>query len=305
MTNRPLCVLCGQPLADTAYVCTPCTDGVRRALLLVVTLAGEAEVTIARLDRLVRTGGRPEPVEDDPPLGPGQTPPQGALTATPLPVALWAGPRYDAAVTELLSTARHVAAESGRPLPTVRVTPCPHRSCEARRRGQAYGPVCGEQSPPEHPLRMLAAWLAERAQLNWLRYRPEGEELLRGITAACRQIESIVDRPVERVIVGRCPCGEYLYARAGAATVTCTGCGTHYDVAATRDRMRESLADSLFTGAEIATLATYLGYQGRREATRNRIKVWASRGLVTPHGEYAGAPAYRFGEVMARLMTAS
>ncbi len=190
----------------------------------------------------------------------------------PLPVNLAAAADHDAAVNTLTTWARHVHEESGRPLPEV----------------------------DGHPLAGLAAWLAD--QLDWLRHRPEAEEAFDEIGDACRVLVRVVDRPAERIIVGQCGCGEYLYAVRGREYVTCSGCGTTYDVEAARDLLRESLDQRLCTAAEIALLAAYLGLAGKRDAIRNKITVWAGRGLVVRHSEIRGEPAYVFGEVVARLM---
>lgn len=181
----------------------------------------------------------------------------------PLPVNLDAGAEHDAAVTVLTTWARHIHEASGRALPTT-----------TRR--------------DEHPLAILATWLV--GQLDWLRHRPEGGDALDELSDACRILIRVVDRPADRVLAGRCPCGEYLYAIRTAATVTCRACNTGYDVQATRRILREQLGNALFTGAEIATLATYLGLTPNREATRNLIKVWASRGMIVAHGTYRAEP---------------
>jgi hypothetical protein len=147
---------------------------------------------------------------------------------------------------------------------------------------------------------VVARWLA--GQLDWLRHRPEAEAAFDEIGDACRVLVRVVDRPAERIIVGQCGCTEYLYAVRGREYVTCAGCGTTYDVEAARDLLRESLDQRLCTAAEIALLARYLGIKGEREAVRHKIVVWASRGLVTAHSNLHGEPAYRFGDVAARLM---
>jgi len=190
----------------------------------------------------------------------------------PLPVNLTAAADHDAAVNTLTTWARHVQEESGRPLPEVE----------------------------GHPLIALAAWLV--GQLDWLRHRPEAEEAFDEIGDACRVLVRVVDRAADRIIVGQCGCGEYLYAVRGREHVTCSGCNTQYNVEAARDLLRESLDQRLCTAAEIALLAAYLGLAGKREQVRHKITVWADRGLVVRHSEIRGEPAYVFGEVVARLM---
>ena len=58
----PECARCGHPVADMAYVCSPCTVGLTTALLGndhrlgAIALLDELPVTIARLDRLGEAG---------------------------------------------------------------------------------------------------------------------------------------------------------------------------------------------------------------------------------------------------------
>jgi hypothetical protein len=133
-----------------------------------------------------------------------------------------------------------------------------------------------------------------------------------GLSEACRILVRVVDRPPERIVVGQCPCGEYLYAIRAAPAVTCRSCGASYDVDATRAMLRRQLGQTLMTAAEIATLATYLGLTGSRGTTRKLINQWASRGLIAAHGSYhvddedqadedGVAGLFRFGDVIERL----
>jgi hypothetical protein len=293
MTDAPTCERCGDRIHDTAYVCSRCASWLASDLDLVAKVAGEAMVTIGRLDRIARVGGRGEDVAEDTSCtcptctDPDAAEPDSALYPTSWPVNLGAGVRHDAAVGELTTWVRHVAETRGIP-------------------GPPYATHSAEQGQRVHPLTACAAWLT--GQLDWLRHRPEAAEAFDALVAACRVILRVVDRGPERVIVGQCPCqvvredgrpAECLYAVRGAAQVTCRSCGTSYDVDSTRDMLKRRLDQALFTGAEIATLVAYLG-EGQREPIRKLIKVWHSRGLLVVH-DYGGQPAYRFGEVISRL----
>jgi hypothetical protein len=259
-----------------AYLCSAEATKLRTELERVALVAGEAMTTISKQARIGGGGRRTDP-------------------EVPLPVNLTAAADHDAAVNTLTTWARHVHEESGRPLPEVRTAPCLHPTCAERR----YGPPCAGE-PPEHPIAVLATWLG--GQLDWLRHRPEAEEAFDEIGDACRVLVRVVDRAADRIIVGQCGCGEYLYAVRGREHVTCAGCNTQYNVEAARDLLRESLDQRLCTAAEIALLAAYLGLAGQRDAIRHKITVWADRGLVVRHSEIRGEPAYVFGEVVARLM---
>lgn len=281
MTDQPTCPRpgCGRLIHDQAYVCGVCETRLAADLARVALVAGEATTTIARQARMGSGGRRTEP---DPPL----------------PVNLAAAADHDAAVNTLTTWARHVAEERGTLLPAVRLAPCAHVSCHERRIRVSQGPTClGE--PPESPTVVLTTWLA--GQLQWLRHRPEADEAYDELGDACRVLVRVVDRAPDRIIVGQCPCDSYLYAVRGAAQVRCGSCGTSYAVDETRDLLRRSLDQSLFTAAEIATLVTYLGLERKREATRKLINQWATRSLIVVH-DYRGESAFRFGEVVSRLM---
>lgn len=263
MSDKPTCPRCDKPIHDVAYICKDCGRDLERSLQLVARLAGDITLTVAKLARIQHSGSS----EKEPDLGKAP----GALFPTPLPVNLHAADRHDAAVNTLHTWARH--------------------ACEER--GQS---IDGEG----HPLAIVATFLV--AQVGWLRYRPEADEAFDDLNSACRTIERVVDRPPGTVVVGRCPCNTYLYAVRGSETVKCQGCGTGYDVKASLDGLREELSDRLLTAGQIATMAAYLGLTERREAARLLINVWGDRGLIQPHGRIDGDRAYRFGEVLPRLL---
>ena len=263
--SEPTCPQCARPIHDTAYICTACAGALQDALGDVVKVAGDITLTVARLDRVQRHGGTPVEMGDD-----GWHRGKGALFPTPLIVNLSAARSHDAAAGELTTWARHVVEERG------------------------------ARPGPGHPLAACALFLA--GQVDWLRHQPEAGEAFTALTAACRTIVSIVDRPADRTVVGRCPCGTYLYARQGADNVACTGCGTSYDVASSRDDLRRELEDRLMTAGQIATMAAHLGLTNSRETTRKLINKWAERSRIVAHGRIDGDPTYLFGEVLTRLL---
>ena len=281
MTDAPLCALCGRPVIDMAYVCDRCAAKTRTELERVALVAGEAMTTIAKQARIGTPGRRTDP-------------------EMPLPVNREAAADHDAAVSTLVTWARHVHEESGRTLPSLRALPCRHPSCLRIRQGRTDGPLC-PIAVPEHPTAVMATWLVR--QVDWIRHRPEAVQALDEIDDACRVLVRVVDRPAERLVVGQCACGTYLYATAKADDVTCAQCGTTYGVQASRDMLREQLDEMLFTAAEIAVLAQFLGLTERRDAARKLINQWAVRGHMVVH-DYLGEPAYRFGEVIDRLVAA-
>jgi hypothetical protein len=285
VTDQPTCDRCHEPIHDQAYVCPQCTRRLRRDLETVARVAGEAWTTIARLDRIGGRNGRAELEPEDTtcacePCRRGRRDKaDNALAPRPWPINLAAARRHDAAVNELTTWVRHIAQTRGAP---------------------------GPEPPRGHPLAAAATWLT--GHLDWLRHRPEAAEAFDALGDACRVLVRIVDRPPERVVVGQCPCQvvtdggrppEYLYAIRGAAQVACRSCGTTYDVDSSRDELKRQLDQALFTAAELATLVAYFG-EGQREPVRKLINQWHVRGMIVAH-DYQGQPAYRFGEVVARL----
>lgn len=297
MSNGPTCQRCGKPIHDQAFVCVSCTGPARDALRLLAKIAGEGSVTISRLDEFV-TGGPGEPDELDEPPAAGERP-DGALAATALPWRPGAAARYDRAVNELVTTARHIAEESGEPLPTVRRAACPHHSCAGRRAGRIVGPVCGLQLDPEHPLERLATWLVGR--LEWIRKRAEARELLDGITAACGEIEGVVDRPAERWYAGVCgastmegECKRELWPAAGAKTFRCA-CGGEHDLDKRKAAMLAEADDQWATAAWCAHRLTSLGVP----CTPEMVHGYAHRKRLAPHPDPdpRGYPRYRLASV--------
>jgi hypothetical protein len=272
LTDQPICDRCRGPIHDQAYVCGHCAGRLRRDLELVATVAGEASLTIARQDHIERAGSVQHIEEDHScscPQCTSDEEPDSALYPTSWPLDLGAAARHDQAVNQLITWVRHIVETRGIDVPL------------------ATG----------HPLAAAAAWLD--GQLDWLRHQPYAGEAFDVLATASWTIQRVVDRPPEKVVVGQCPCGEHLYAVRGAAQVTCKSCGTAYDVETTRDELKRRLDQALFTAAELATLVAYFG-EGQRGPVRKLINKWHERGLIAVHS-VRGEPAYRFGEVVARL----
>jgi hypothetical protein len=267
-----------------------CAGELRFTLRDVERVAGEAEVTVARLDRMTRSSRATEQPDE------GWHKAAGALFPTPLPVSFDAARRHDDAVRVLMTWARYVHVQRGTQVAVDER--CHHDTCRLAADRLVIGPPCPDYD--RHPLGDVARMLANSTE--WLRYRPDADTAFTSISAACGTIQRVVDRPADRVVVGRCPCGTYLYAAAGAADARCDGCGTTYDVAASRDGLRQDLEDRLLTAGQIATMAAYLGLTKSREAARKLINVWAARGRVVAHGLVDGDPSYRFGEVLPLLL---
>ena len=309
----PTCPRCDRPIVDMAWVCEDCTTLAGRKLLWAAAIADEATATVAKLARLAPTSARRADEPPDPPTvdtRPGlawlrSAVHESALFPTGLPYSASGSDRLAVIVKTLTASARQVAEDRGIDLPD----PCTHRTCGAARNG-AIGPICPD------PLAQLLVWL--HGHLDWHRRRPNADELLGKLENAATALIRLVDRPPTRVIVGQCGCTAYLYAVAGTDSVRCPGCGTTYDVNTTRDQMRQSIGVALFTAAECATMAAYLGLTEHRLRTRNLITQWARRGRIIAHGTIeqddqdadgkaikVTVPTYRFGDVLERLAASS
>jgi hypothetical protein len=261
-----VCDLCGDP--TDGYCCQRCAGNVTTALGDVVGLAGEVETTVARLARYaVRAGQRAAPVDEEPaPKMPD------ALRPTPLPVDLHAAARAAVAFNAVTTWARHCSEQRG---------------IDVALRGG------------EHPAACAAAFLL--GQVEWLRHQPEAEEAFPELEAAGVAIRRVVDAPPERQFVGRCPCGEYLYAHKGASTVTCVGCRQAWDVETSRRTLMEVLRDRLVTPAEAATLAALLHPGEQRGKLRDLIRTWGERGHLGVGVPSEDGVRYPFGVIVDRV----
>lgn len=293
---------CGRPIHDTAYRCTTCAAQLRRHLEDVQRIAGDITLTVAKLSKVRRRGA--QDVEREWYRG------EGALYPTPLIADVDSGARHDAAAAELVTWARHIAETRGIGLPSRRrQLACRHRTCATARKHKAQGPVCAPAPEPIHDLAVSASFVAYH--LDWLRYRPESEEAWPALLSTCKALVRVVDTAAGEVIVGRCPCEHWLYAHERAETVKCWGCGTVYDVASSRDALKDDLEDRVMTGAEIAKLAGYLGIADTKKA-RLMIKVWAQRGKLDRRRRWIASRTevleaesiYRFGDALPLLMVA-
>jgi hypothetical protein len=282
------CDLCGNP--TDGYVCRVDADETARYLRHVVDLAPEVETNVARLARYATRNGRRAPQVDEQPPGGEVNRRQpvmvfgfaasrerilrNALRAENLPVDLNASARAAVAFNHVTTWARAVEGDRGVRVPDVRIG--------------------------RHPAAVAAVFLLE--QLDWMRHQPFADEAFEQLRAAGAVIARIVDRPPDTEIVGVCDCGAYLYARRGAAGVSCL-CGLAWDVGESRASLMEALRDRLVTVPEATTLGVLAFPDLARERVRNLVKSWVRTdrpnhlvGVETQDGQ-----AYPFGEIMDRL----
>ncbi|MGC5019028.1 hypothetical protein [Micromonospora sp. DT47] len=292
-TLTTTCDLCGKPLPDTAYVCPRCANRTAEQLAAVWDVAGEVEVTVARLARYSDRHGRTLP--DDDPDGR----PDGGLKVTPLPFDPSARNRGNDAGNTITTWARHVAEERGggpvRPGPVIGPlcrsgAGCRHQTCALIR----------SRSVP-HPIARAAEYLL--GHLGWLRHRPEAEEAFDELGDACRTLVQVVDAPPPLWYAGPCytqgddqVCREELYARTDDGTVKCPACKTRHSVTERRLWLLREADDVLAHASLLAAALTVLD----RPVTASMVRNYADRGRITAHGvDERGRPLYRVREVRA------
>lgn len=126
------------------------------------------------------------------------------------------------------------------------------------------------------------------------------------------RLRRLVDRRPGKVFLGACTktiepsdaCNHAVYAIEGEDWGTCTAkdCDNVYNVAASRHGLEEALDEQLYTGAEIASLSTYLALNASREQVRQAIKMWGHRGRITAHAtNQNNEPMYLYGNVRVLL----
>ena len=155
----------------------------------------------------------------------------------------------------------------------------------------------GEPWPADTPASM-AAWLSARHSA--LTGHAAAKEAHGEITAAVRAAQRAIDRPPGRVYAGPCTqCSTPLYATAGAPTVTCRSCGTGHSVEERREWMLDALQDHLAPAHQVAHILAQLVAPVRPD----RVRQWAARGRIVPHGrDAAGRPLYRVGDALELLL---
>lgn len=161
-------------------------------------------------------------------------------------------------------------------------------------------------------LRCVAANVTAAAE--WLAIMPGllAEHPLSGsihdqVCAAVREVYRAIDRPPQRVYVGRCdvvvriplaPCRQELYAVEGYDTVECSACGTTWGVAEQRAWLENRLVDELAPASDLVGLVVSLG----RHLTTPMIRSWKRRGLLEVAAvDDKGRDLFRVGDVLDRL----
>lgn len=143
--------------------------------------------------------------------------------------------------------------------------------------------------------------------LEHLRHAEWAPEIADEIHHVVTEAQRVIDLAPDRLYIGPCdpdgrygeaPCPTHLYARQGAAEATCPDCGLVWNVQNRREVMLDAAQDQLATAADLSKFLSVYG----EPLTAERIRKWAERGQLAPHGRTAtGGPLYLVSEVVARL----
>lgn len=246
------CLVCAQPIVDTAYVCHDDEQRLGARLRNSGELWPEMDVTVARQSRMGQPGPRPRGHAPASPIRPDgkKRHYDDQVIGHPggLVVDLGASDTRDALINTVTTWARVIAEERG-------------------------------HTPPS-TMPALLRWLA--GQLGWVRHQPWAAEAWDELGDVERAIARVIDRPVELVDAGQCwadtdagPCQRWLTARPGAAVITCPDCRTPHDTAARREWMLAQAGDMLGTPVELARwLSLPVG----------TVYSWVSRGRLIGSG---------------------
>ncbi|WP_422389925.1 hypothetical protein [Arthrobacter sp. N1] len=157
------------------------------------------------------------------------------------------------------------------------------------------------EAPPaaEHSLYMLAR-LAVLNLPNLLRFDELvllANELAEAVTVARR----MMDHNAPRVYTGPCgaivedvECFEELWAAEHDVQIHCRVCGTTWDIAARRRSALEAIAGQVETAEQISRALTSFQVQ----VTRDDIRYWWKKGLITRCVDEHGRATYRVGQVV-------
>jgi hypothetical protein len=283
--TAPTCS-CTRPIRDHAFLCHDCTRTLEKHLAELPALATDLDTTLTRTSRIggrgigivVRGQDRPVPWND-----------RASRTA--------------AALKALVVTwAQHALDLRRRPDgPACRR--CTHPSCAALR---SYDPPIGDT------VQALSTYLL--AALPTLRHLPEVTQLADEVDAITRLAAKVIDRPAEQTYFGPCGAIEYwpdgepilcaarcpadLYGPDDAKQLTCGKCAAEHDVTTVRAYLLSEAEDQLVTAADLSKFLSAYG----EPLTAERIRQWASRGLLLSHGkDRVGRPLYRVSEAIDRL----
>jgi hypothetical protein len=290
--------VCGTPTPD-AHLCVGCTKTLEHAITNIAHHWLDLDNVRAKLTRY---GGQGGPHGDRLPIDPrfaryAWVEATNLLTGQP-ELQCWIpdGTALLDAVRNTITTWTRVTLDHWPAvIGPVCETPCLHVSCAIIRRSR----------PPADTItaccHYLRGWTGRMRVVEW------APEILDEMTHLELQLRALVDRPADRWYAGPCDqCQRDLYARTGAAEVTCRECDLVYDVAARRAWLLSAAEDQLVNATTLARAASWLG---DLPLTAARVWKWAERNriAVKGHEEVGGRmlPTYRVGDALAILAAES
>lgn len=247
-------VWCDRPMPGGRRICGACEAGTLREIADVPSLAHHLEIAVSRQAQIGEGGGGRS--DDERPL-PWDERAAEAAHALKAVLVSW---------VRLLSDGVHQLAGP------VCASRCAHRSCVYTELGRE----------PADDLASIARWLI---RFEGPLFRHEAaSEAVEEIIETVRAARKAVDRPADKIYAGPCDeCGGDLYARPGAALVTCQWCQDRtggillYDVQARRKWMLAEVEDFELPAPDIARALTTLV----RPIAPALLHTWAARGKLS------------------------
>jgi len=127
----------------------------------------------------------------------------------------------------------------------------------------------------EDRIRILLAWF--RMYYVYLGRSPQGPQILADLDHALHRAMRVCDRKQDKIHIGVCECGQDISAYPKQSSIiTCPKCGSEFDPAKTRRRMR------IEGGSQHVTIkqAQKLGEIWGRKVNTNTVKSWHRRGKI-------------------------
>lgn len=271
---------CNRPVADNAYACVSCARQLREALKTIAELSGDLQNAVTRQTAMGGASVARSTADKPPPFDPKASELAGRLRNT---VTTWV---------------RHITNERGQTWPEMPIVGpvCSWGACTAHSSCTAI-----RWSRRVRTLGETARWLS--GHLEWIRHRAEVPEIVDEFSRLAQQLTRTVDRPADRVYIGRCggledpdACPADLYARPGADTVQCRDCGQVWGVPEQREWLLKVAEDHLATATEISR---FLTQNRERSVLASTVRVLAHRGRITARGhDQHERPLYRVGDVV-------
>lgn len=266
---------CDRPMPGSVRVCGACRSELIRELAEVPSLAEDLELARTRQVRL--GGGK---------VG-------GRGTETPLPYNERAS-EVAAALQAVLNGWARTLVSTVQKLHGPACLDCEHPTCTYLDLGRA---------PHHHPAH-AAHWLHRHADA--LIRHQDGVKALEDILTAIRNSRRAIDRAPDSMYAGPCSaCDGDLYARPGAAAVTCRWCRDdddrplRYEVADRRTYMLHALEEYELTAPEVARALTSL----IRPIKPALLHTWVARQKLQPVGlNEAGRMLFRVGDVVDLML---